>query len=170
MTDLLANTLTYWLAGGPLLAPIAAVSVAIWVIVLRLHTWMAAVLRNPATLAWMQNQPGLGLTRVRSTMQVLAALTAVAPLLGLLGTVIGMVETFTAVARISGDTVDHVADGIRKALITTQFGLVVAIPGVFGLARLRRLINQIEAMVAAERVMRQAGAAMQELLPDGDWS
>lgn len=75
---------------------------------------------------------------------VLAALTAVAPLLGLLGTVAGMIETFQAVAASTGKTAGKMAGGISQALITTQFGLVVAIPGVFGLARLHRIIDHVK--------------------------
>jgi biopolymer transport protein ExbB/TolQ len=79
---------------------------------------------------------------------VLAALTVVAPLLGLLGTVMGMIETFEAVAVVSGKTSENVASGISKALITTQFGLVVAIPGIFGLARLHRLFDHVRVRLA----------------------
>lgn len=79
---------------------------------------------------------------------VLAALTAVAPLLGLLGTVAGMIGTFDAVALVGGDTGARVAAGISQALITTQFGLVVAVPGVFGLARLQRMVRQAAVVMA----------------------
>jgi biopolymer transport protein ExbB len=78
---------------------------------------------------------------LRRDVVVLAALTAVAPLLGLLGTVVGMIQTFDAVAAVGGDTGTRVAAGISQALITTQFGLVVAVPGVFGLARLQRMLR-----------------------------
>jgi biopolymer transport protein ExbB len=84
---------------------------------------------------------------------LLAALTAVAPLLGLLGTVTGMITTFDAVSIISGDTGTRVADGISQALITTQFGLVIAVPGVFGTARLRRLYRTAESALAECRVL-----------------
>ena len=81
-------------------------------------------------------------------LTILAVLTALAPLLGLLGTVMGMIDTFDAVAAIGGDTGARVADGISQALITTQFGLVVAVPGVFGLARLQRLLCEAEVVMA----------------------
>ena len=83
---------------------------------------------------------------LRRDCLILGALTAVAPLLGLLGTVMGMVDTFDAVAQVSGDTGSRVADGISQALITTQFGLVVAVPGVFGIARLQRLLQNTEVL------------------------
>ena len=82
---------------------------------------------------------------------ILSALTAVAPLLGLLGTVSGMIETFTAVSQISGTTGTEVAGGISQALVTTQFGLVVAVPGVFGVSRLRGLSREVEANLGTLR-------------------
>lgn len=81
--------------------------------------------------------------RLGRDLVVLGALTAVAPLLGLLGTVVGMIDTFEAVARVSGDPGLDMSGGISQALITTQFGLVVAIPGVFGVARLQRVMRAL---------------------------
>lgn len=89
---------------------------------------------------------GQSLSFLRRDLVVLAGLTAAAPLLGLLGTVRGMIDTFTGVAA-AGDTADYVAAGISQALITTQVGLVVAIPGVFGIARLRRLLGSVKTRV-----------------------
>jgi biopolymer transport protein ExbB len=77
-------------------------------------------------------------------MLILTALVAAAPLLGLLGTVFGMIDTFRAVSQYGVDTATLVAGGISQALITTQFGLVTALPGVFGLMRLRRMCRQLE--------------------------
>lgn len=74
---------------------------------------------------------------------LLSAFTAAAPLLGLLGTVMGMIQTFDGVSGSTGETAASVSSGISRALITTQYGLVVAIPGVFGVARLRRMINRL---------------------------
>ena len=62
----------------------------------------------------------------------LNTLIASAPLLGLLGTVIGMLGTFSAISSGGGsETVDMVAAGISEALITTQTGLFIALPGIF---------------------------------------
>ncbi len=56
-----------------------------------------------------------------------------APLLGLLGTVTGMLATFAALASGSGGekTMSLIAEGISEALITTETGLVIALPGLF---------------------------------------
>jgi len=82
---------------------------------------------------------------VERRLPVLAVMTAAAPLLGLLGTVAGMLQTFGGLAAAGqGRMSDLVSAGISKALLTTQAGLMVAIPGVFLLAWLRwrtRLIH-----------------------------
>ncbi|MFK7885893.1 MAG: MotA/TolQ/ExbB proton channel family protein [Gammaproteobacteria bacterium] len=57
-------------------------------------------------------------------------IAAVAPLLGLLGTVIGMIDTFQAITLYGTGDPRLMADGISKALVTTMLGLIVAIPMV----------------------------------------
>ena len=58
-------------------------------------------------------------------------IVAVAPLLGLLGTVSGMIETFASLGDMTlYSQSGGIAGGISKALLTTQFGLTVAIPGL----------------------------------------
>jgi biopolymer transport protein ExbB/TolQ len=83
--------------------------------------------------------------RIDRNLVLLTAFTAAAPLLGLLGTVIGMIATFQAVSEQFGNTAVQVSAGISQALVTTQCGLVVAIPGLFGIARVRRLGDQSRA-------------------------
>ncbi len=89
---------------------------------------------------------------MRRDAGVLKALTIVAPLLGLLGTVVGMMATFDAVAGSDGDTARRVAEGVSRALITTQAGLVIAIPGVFGQMHLRRLQRRFEVQLESLRL------------------
>ncbi|HZJ95427.1 MAG TPA: MotA/TolQ/ExbB proton channel family protein [Thiopseudomonas sp.] len=62
---------------------------------------------------------------------LLKLLAAVAPLLGLLGTVTGMIVTFQAITQSGGGDSKLMADGISQALVTTVEGLVVAIPLLF---------------------------------------
>lgn len=79
----------------------------------------------------------------------LSTLVAAAPLMGLLGTVIGMLATFSGIARKGGgDTVDVVSQGISEALITTQTGLVIALPGIFLILVIRNRKHYIEAALA----------------------
>ena len=73
------------------------------------------------------------LTPFARDLRVMRVCIATAPLLGLLGTVTGMLATFHALATGSGGekTMAMVAKGISEALVTTETGLVVALPGVF---------------------------------------
>lgn len=76
----------------------------------------------------------------------LSVLVSVAPLLGLLGTVTGMLATFDALTKNVGRTMDLVAGGISEALITTETGLVIAIPGyviIFLIVRRRGKLEQV---------------------------
>lgn len=74
---------------------------------------------------------------------MLGALVTAAPLLGLLGTVFGMIDTFNSMGMDTADTATQVAGGISQALITTQLGLVAALPGTFGLVHLFRLYRRL---------------------------
>lgn len=89
---------------------------------------------------------------LRRDLVVMGALTSIAPLLGLLGTVMGMIQTFDAGSVFGGEPETRVAAGISRALITTQFGLVVSLPGVFGMARLQRLLRYTETRLALLRI------------------
>jgi len=63
-------------------------------------------------------------------LNTLGTIAAIAPLLGLLGTVIGMIDVFTVIMLQGSGNVSVLAGGISKALITTASGLSVAIPTV----------------------------------------
>jgi len=79
----------------------------------------------------------------------LNTLVAAAPLMGLLGTVIGMLGTFAAISAGGGaETAAMVAAGISEALITTQTGLFVALPGIFLVLIIRRRKHAVEAALA----------------------
>ncbi len=65
---------------------------------------------------------------MNSGVGVLSTVAAIAPLLGLLGTVTGMIQVFRDVAKNTNPNIASLADGIWQALITTGAGLTVAIP------------------------------------------
>jgi biopolymer transport protein ExbB len=81
---------------------------------------------------------------VMSSIKSIAILAGVAPLLGLLGTVTGMITTFMVIATSGTGDAKALASGISEALITTQTGLVVAVPGLFLANFLRRRSNNLE--------------------------
>ena len=60
----------------------------------------------------------------------LAVIGSVAPLMGLMGTVLGITNTFLGIAASGSSNIDTVAPGVAEALVTTVMGLAVAIPAV----------------------------------------
>ncbi len=84
------------------------------------------VLENALQEAILKQMPYL-----ERGMNFLALCGAVAPLLGLLGTVTGMIQTFQIITDVGTGDPGMMAGGISVALLTTQFGLVVAVPIMF---------------------------------------
>ncbi|NQZ70316.1 MAG: MotA/TolQ/ExbB proton channel family protein [Lentisphaeria bacterium] len=80
--------------------------------------------------------------RLERSMGLLAALAAIAPLLGLLGTVTGMISTFDVIAQYGTSNPKLLSGGISVALITTQLGLMVAVPILLFHAWLSRIIER----------------------------
>ena len=66
--------------------------------------------------------------RLERGLSTISILAAVAPLLGLLGTVVGMIDTFQAITLFGTGDPRTMSSGISQALVTTQLGLTVAIP------------------------------------------
>ena len=105
---------------------------------------------------------------LQARLQAIAVLAAVAPLLGLLGTVLGMIQTFEVIALFGTSNAKAMAGGISVALVTTQTGLLVAIPGLFIsgalMRRARRLQHNLEEFSlfldrSLKRASEPAGAA-----------
>jgi biopolymer transport protein ExbB/TolQ len=80
----------------------------------------------------MERAVGETALRLEGQMIVLATAVSGAPFLGLLGTVWGVMDTFSDVARAGSASLAAMAPGVSAALITTVTGLLVAIPAMFG--------------------------------------
>ena len=64
-------------------------------------------------------------------LNMLGIIASISPLLGLLGTVVGMITVFANINLLgTSSNADFLASGISEALITTAFGLIVAVPGL----------------------------------------
>lgn len=115
-------------------------------------------LLNIVTLAETLEQSAAAFAGVRQTelapinrdLKIMRVCIAAAPLLGLLGTVTGMLATFGALADGQGGekTMTAVSQGISEALITTETGLVVALPGLFFQYMLGRMRDFYTAFLA----------------------
>jgi biopolymer transport protein ExbB len=81
---------------------------------------------------------------IEKGLSILSALAKSAPLLGLLGTVIGMIQTFRAMMVASTSDPRALSSGISIALIATEVGLIVALPGVISMSGLSRRAESLE--------------------------
>lgn len=102
----------------------------------------------------IENVGNLEVSRLESGLPFLATIAGGAPMIGFLGTVIGMVQAFMNMAN-AGGAVDMtvLSQGIYTAMITTVGGLIVGIPAYFGynylVARIEKLVFQMEANTMA---------------------
>ena len=82
--------------------------------------------------------------RLEKYLSMLSILARLAPLMGLLGTVLGMISTFSEIANAqAGVNMNQLAGGIWQALITTAAGLVIAIPALFFLHHFQSRVNSV---------------------------
>lgn len=82
----------------------------------------------------------------------LGTIAAVAPLIGLLGTVVGMIQVFTAIMLEGTGNAGVLAGGISQALITTAAGLTVAIPALMAHRYFQRRVDTIVVTMEQEAV------------------
>jgi biopolymer transport protein ExbB len=88
-------------------------------------------------------------------LNTLGSIAAAAPLLGLLGTVIGMIEIFGSQAPTGGTNPEQLAHGISIALYNTAFGLIIAVPALIFYRYFRGRVDEyvLDMEQAAERLL-----------------
>jgi biopolymer transport protein ExbB len=106
---------------------------------------------------------------LRRYLRILNGVSTISPLLGLLGTVMGMIQTFNSIAALNAmGKPEMLAGGIGQALITTAGGLSVAIPALIAylyfVGRVDRLIMELDSLgqkvveaIAADSLPARAG-------------
>ena len=149
--------------GGPVMVFIAGASILAWFLALR--TWwrvrchLVAIARTAACRP-STNWPGrfsaeVQAARLEHNLWVLGALAAMLPLLGLLGTVLGMLASFDVIQLHGTGQPRLLARGIGQALMTTQAGLWTAVPVLFFhhilRDRVRLLRSELDILSHAER-------------------
>jgi biopolymer transport protein TolQ len=102
--------------------------------------------RNPTALERAaMTASSEALTAMEQRMTWLATIAAISPFIGLLGTVMGIIDAFHGLGTAGAATLRAVAPGISEALITTAAGLVVAIPAVIGYNQLTAQLRDFAA-------------------------
>ncbi|MBK1720754.1 hypothetical protein CKO23_00615 [Thiocystis violacea] len=142
-------------AGGPVLWAIFALCLLLWTLIAERYLYrfrvyprrLAAVEADwrgrPDRASWNARQirraivSELALERSR-TLTLIRALIAVCPLLGLLGTVTGMIQVFDVMAFAGSGNARAMADGVSLATIPTMAGMVVALSGLYFSTSLQR--------------------------------
>ena len=99
---------------------------------------------------------------IRSHLTALGTIASVAPLLGLLGTVLGMISVFATLSRESAVDPSMLAGGISEALVTTAVGMVIAVPTLafynYFLNRTQLLVLEMERIsLRIVAVLKRAG-------------
>ena len=143
------NDITFeqaWNYGGPLMWVLAGLSVfalAVFLFLLVAHArwvFLPGALKRVSVARDREAEGRRIAERAFASVDWLADVAAVAPLVGLLGTVLGMFQAFGGIASdvSAGAKPVVLAQGVSQAIVTTIFGLVVAIPSLVAYAFFRR--------------------------------
>ncbi|SHJ92628.1 biopolymer transport protein ExbB [Desulfatibacillum alkenivorans DSM 16219] len=160
-------------SGGMVFAALLLVSLVMWTLILQRLVFLGfffdgnAIRKNMAGEFSHRRTGNLSLDRkiadelvqtallpLEKGLCAIGVLAAIAPLLGLLGTVLGMINAFDVITVYGTGNARAMSAGISKALVTTQAGLLAAIPGLYMQGVLSRM---------AERRSQQVESAGMEL-------
>ena len=102
-----------------------------------------------------ENAGRAAIHRLERYLNTLGTIAAAAPLLGLLGTVVGMIDIFGSQSPTGGGNPQQLAHGISVALYNTAFGLMIAIPSLMFYRYFRGCVDsfQLNLELAAERMV-----------------
>ena len=182
LLDLIEDSVDYMATGGVVVIPLIVLSFWMWLAIFQRHWriadytgrmnllvppwvssddsetmgpggWKELVNDNRYVSRWIQGE----IQPLRENIGTIQVLAAAAPLLGLLGTVMGMISTFDVISYHGTSNAKALASGVSQALITTQLGLVVAVPGYFFGNHYANRVGRIE-----QRLMRMALRARKE--------
>ena len=146
----------FFAAGGVVLVMIFVVSLLLWALIVERYVYLrlvyprelrrlvAAWRQRSDQTSWFAHKIRLALiydmaTRLSRGQALIKSLIAICPLLGLLGTVTGMINVFDVMAVLGTGNARAMSAGISMATIPTMAGLVIALSGLFFSARLRLL-------------------------------
>ena len=146
----------FFAAGGVVLGTVFVVSLVLWTLIIERYVYLrlvyprelsrlvAAWRRRRDQTSWFAHKIRLALiydmaTRLTRGQALIRSLIAICPLLGLLGTVTGMIQVFDVMAVVGTGNARAMSAGISMATIPTMAGLVIALSGLFFSTRLRHL-------------------------------
>jgi len=155
----LENVRAFLAMGGPVMWVIVAVAAIIGFLVTERHWYLLRVFpddmracrktwqqvsQRPENLARHVRTALVSEARIRlnRSLPLIKTLVAVCPLLGLLGTVTGMIQVFDVVASLGTGNARAMAAGISRATLPTMAGMVVALPGLYFCLQLEHQVKR----------------------------
>jgi biopolymer transport protein ExbB len=159
MDGLAQVLLAFMEQGGEVLWLIAALLFVMWTLIFERVWYLKFAWKNDATKvvarwegraerkSWEAKQIRSMLLsqssmQINQFMPMIKAMVALCPLLGLLGTVWGMIEVFNVMAVTGGGDAKSMAEGVQKATIPTMAGMVAALSGVFANTYVTRIAQR----------------------------
>lgn len=170
LQEAIESILAFLNLGGPVLLAIAALLFFMWTLIFdRIVYYRGAVRRDiqAAADAWearserkswyarqIRNKLASEVSiKINQNLSLIATCIALCPLLGLLGTVSGMIEVFQVLGITGGGDAGAMAGGVSRATIPTLAGMVAAISGVFANIYLTRRSNEENQLLKDQLVM-----------------
>lgn len=156
--------------GGPLMYYIAALTFVMWTLAFErvwyfkgglkgdvqqsLDAWEARKERKSWNARQIREAMISRMTgKIEANMDMIGTLVALCPLMGLLGTVTGMIEVFSVLAATGGGDAKQMAGGVSKATIPTMAGMVAALSGLFANTYLTRIADRENQLFADHLTM-----------------
>lgn len=124
--------------------------------------WSSRAEGEQFTRAQMEVAASQEIHYLEKNINFLGTISAIAPLLGLLGTVIGIIESFLMIDVGSNVSPTLMIPGISKALITTAMGMVVAIPALIAYRYLQRVVQEYIAELEQQATLFHAKLFFQQ--------
>ncbi len=155
LMDYYARLMQFMDTGGPVLWLIAFLTFAMWVAIFEKIWYLHSGLKQDvasAVSAW-EARPEHGswnaasirkllisriAVKIQQNLAMIKTMVALCPLLGLLGTVTGMIDVFNVLAVTGGGDAKAMAGGVSRATIPTMAGMVAALSGVFASTYIER--------------------------------
>ncbi|ACE85141.1 MotA/TolQ/ExbB proton channel family protein [Cellvibrio japonicus] len=156
--------------GGPVMYAIAALTFVMWALVFE-RVWyfrgglkgdvqqaLSSWEKRPERKSWNAHQIRAAMVsrmsaKINQNMDMITTLIALCPLMGLLGTVTGMIEVFSVLSLTGGGDAKQMAGGVSRATIPTMSGMVAAISGLFANTYLTRVAEREDRLFADHLTM-----------------
>ncbi len=159
LMEALADIQAFIDRGGPILYVIAILSFVMWIFIFErflffrgklgklvdgtLNQWEARAERK----SWNAHQIRKAMisrvsAQINANLEILGVMVTLCPLMGLLGTVTGMIDVFNVLAVTGGGDAKSMAAGVSRATIPTMAGMVAALSGVFGSSYINKIASR----------------------------